>query len=476
MPPVGSAQEYGATSRTRVYCAGIYHPLRYMLMPSALAVLTLSESFCELWPKLARSTGADLRAADNVSALKNLDDACAVLIAAGGAERDAVGAIEALLRRDAPAIAVVGTETDYRLVTSLLRSGADNYFSLPDDLGAMRGWLSERMDAVVGNARAALMAAEGRARYDFSRMIGRSQCLLEALQRATRVIPRGSATVLLTGETGTGKELLAKAIHYNGPRATKPLIEINCSALPENLLEAELFGYEAGAFTDARTAKPGLLEAASGGTLFLDEIGDLSPNLQGKLLRVLEDKRVRRLGSVRDQEIDVRIIAATHVDLYTAAAEGSFRQDLYYRLSVLPIHLPPLRERGEDIVLLAASFLDQFCEQYDQPRGSFPPEIKRMLISHPWPGNIRELRNAMERAVLLGEGELRREHLFAGTSGFSAAARAPAFIPFPAPMHSIASAAARAMTEYCGGNKSEAAKALGISRRHLYVLLKNGEG
>ena len=284
-------------------------------MPPSLAVLTLTDSFSELWPRLANSAGADLRTAATVGGLQQLDEACAVLIAGGGAEREAVAVIDALLRRESPPIAVVGVETDYRLVASLLRSGADNYFALPDDLGTMRGWISERTDAAVGNARAALMAAEGRARYDFSRMIGRSPCLLDALQRATRVIPRGSATVLLTGETGTGKELLARAIHYNGPRAAKPLIEINCSALPENLLEAELFGYEAGAFTDARVAKPGLLEAASGGTLFLDEVGDLSLNLQGKLLRVLEDKRVRRLGSVRDQEVDVRIIAATHVDL-----------------------------------------------------------------------------------------------------------------------------------------------------------------
>ncbi|HEX6925825.1 MAG TPA: sigma 54-interacting transcriptional regulator [Longimicrobiaceae bacterium] len=445
-------------------------------MPPSLAVLTLNDSFYELWPKLARSLDADLQCAGSPAELRNLDEACAVLIAAGGREQDAITVIDALTRREAPALAVVGVEKDYRLVASLLRSGADNYFALPDDLGTMRGWISERMDAVVGNARAALMAAEGRARYDFSRMIGRSQALLEALELATRVIPRGSATVLLTGETGTGKELLAKAIHYNGPRAAKPLIEINCSALPENLLEAELFGYEAGAFTDARAPKPGLLEAANGGTLFLDEVGELSLNLQAKLLRVLEDKRVRRLGSVRDQEVDIRIIAATHVDLYVAVTEGKFRQDLYYRLSVLPIHLPPLRERGDDVLLLASSFLDRLSEQYQLPRPNLPPEIKRILLAHSWPGNVRELRNAIERAVLLGEGELRREHLFAATGPGSAPARAPAFIPFPAPMHTIASAAARAMTEYCGGNKSEAAKALGISRRHLYVLLRNGEG
>ena len=445
-------------------------------MTPALSVLALTDSFCEVWPRLAATSGMELRCASGVEELHRLEDSCAVLISAGGAEGDAVSAIGTLLRREAPPIGVVGVETDYRLVASLLRSGADNYFALPDDLGTMRGWLSERMDASIGSARATLMAAEGRARYDFSRMIGRSRSLLEALQRAAQVIPRGSTTVLLTGETGTGKELLAKAIHYNGPRAARPLIEINCSALPENLLEAELFGYEAGAFTDARAAKPGLLEAANGGTLFLDEIGDLSPTLQGKLLRVLEDKRVRRLGSLRDQEVDVRIIAATHVDLFAAAAEGRFRQDLFYRLSVLPIHLPPLRERGDDVVQLASAFLERFCTEYDVRRAPLPAEVRRALLTHPWPGNVRELRNAIERAVLLGGGEIRREHLFVGTGPAGAPSRAPSFIPFPASMQSIASAAARAMTEHCGGNKSEAAKALGISRRHLYVLLRNGEG
>src|SRR5690606_30100417 len=269
--------------------------------------------FSELWAKLATSCGASLRLARTLEELNPLDETAVVLIAAGGREREVVNVIERLLRLEAPAIAVVGTETDYRMVVSMLRSGAENYFALPADLGVMRGWLSERFDAAIGDSRAVLLAAEGRARYDFSKMVGRSPTLLEALQRASRVIPRGSATVLLTGETGTGKELLAKAIHYNGPRATRPLIEINCSALPENLLEAELFGYEAGAFTDARSAKPGLIEAANGGTIFLDEIGDLSLKLQAKLLRVLEDKRVRRLGSLRDVEVDVRVIAATHV-------------------------------------------------------------------------------------------------------------------------------------------------------------------
>lgn len=445
-------------------------------MPPHLVVFSLSDSFSELWPRLAESTGTKLRMVHAISELGLVDDACALILAAGGAEREVPAALDHLVRAKAPAIGVVGIESDHRFAISMIRSGADNYFAFPADLGALRGWVTEQVDLHVGSSRSALVAAEGRARYDFSRIIGRSPAIVEALQRASRIIPTATATVLITGETGTGKELMAKAIHYNGPRASKPLLEINCSALPENLLEAELFGYEAGAFTDARTAKPGLLEVADGGTVFLDEIGDLSPGLQGKLLRVLEDKRIRRLGSVRDQVVDVRIIAATHVDLYAAAMEGTFRQDLYYRLSVLPIHLPPLRERGDDILMIASDFQERFSTQYRIPTTPFPNDVRRALMGHSWPGNIRELRNAIERAVLMGDGQVRREYLFTDLERSGYRPQAPGIIPFPAPLESIASAAARAMTEYCGGNKSEAAKALGISRRHLYVLLKKGDG
>jgi DNA-binding NtrC family response regulator len=442
-------------------------------MQPLLSLLALTDSFSELWPKVAASFGAGMQTAATVGELGGLGQSCCVVISAAGAESAAVAAIEQLLARQAPAIMVVGVETDYRLVAALLRAGADNYFAFPADLGSARSWISERVDRMAGRERADELAADRRKRYDFSRMIGRSPCLLSAVCRAEKIIPRGTATVLLTGETGTGKELVARAIHYNGPRAAKPFVEINCTALPENLLEAELFGYEAGAFTDARAPKPGLFESAQGGTLFLDEIGDLSFALQAKLLRVLEEKRVRRLGSLRDQPLDVRVIAATHVNLTAAIEEQRFRRDLYYRLNVFPIHLPPLRERGEDVLLLAASFLDRFSSEYETPRPPITPEVQRVLLGHSWPGNVRELRNAVERAVLLGEGEFRARDLFPQEPTTSSAR--PSHFPFPATMHEIERAAARAMTDWCGGNKSEAAKRLGISRRHLYVLLTEGE-
>ncbi len=279
--------------------------------------------------------------------------------------------------------------------------------------------------------------------------------------------------MLLTGETGTGKELLAHAIHFNGPRGAGPLVELNCNAIPHNLLESELFGHEKGAFTDARAAKPGLFEAADGGTLFLDEIGDLPLALQGKILKALEEKEVRRVGAIRSRTVDVRIIAATHADLAAAVAAGEFREDLFYRLAVIPIHLPPLRERGEDVLLVAAHFLRTLAAQYELPVPEITPELRRALMAHPWPGNVRELRNALERALLLSDGAIRPDDLFHGRAAPVRASTGE--LPFPATLEQIERAAARAMLERTG-NKSAAAEALGISRSRLYRLLEEAPG
>lgn len=448
-------------------------PLATRTMRPDFAVLSLTDSFVELWPKLIPSVGAELRMARSAVELGPLDDLCGILISAAGAEDEAIRLVEELHSKHPVKLAVTGVDTDYRMAMNFLHAGARRYYALPDDLGSLRSWVGESVEQVVAAARARELAMAQRERYDFSRMVGRSPALACTLDRASKVIPRATATVLITGETGTGKEVLARAIHYNGPRATKPFVEINCTALPENLLEAELFGYEAGAFTDAKIAKPGLLEAATGGTIFLDEIGDLSLSLQAKLLRVIEDKRVRRLGSVRDQEVDVRIIAATHVDLAAAVREKRFREDLYFRLNVLPLAIPALRARGDDVLLLAAHFLERFAAEYAAPGLSITPDVRRALLMHSWPGNVRELRNAMERAVLLGEGRLDPRDLFLDHALEAPGSASP--LPFPAPMWQIERAAAAAMVERCGGNKSEAAKALGISRKHLYALLR-GEG
>ncbi len=218
--------------------------------------------------------------------------------------------------------------------------------------------------------------------------------------------PGGGAapTVLILGETGVGKELVARAIHYQSPRATGPFVEINCGAIPAPLLEAEVFGYEKGAYTDAKTAKPGLFEAAEGGTLFLDELGHMELALQVKLLKVIEEKSVRRLGSLRSKTIKARIIAATNLDLEAAIAAGAFRTDLYYRINVLTVQVPPLRARGADITLLAQHFLDLCARQYARPPKTLTPEAEALLHTYPWPGNVRELAHVMERAIFLAGG------------------------------------------------------------------------
>lgn len=437
------------------------------MSPARIAVVTLSDSFSELWMQLGGSSGATVEVAENVGEIHAIQSTCGVIIGAGGREGSVPSMLEALQRAGAPEVIVLGTETSYRLAIEVVQAGACNYFALPEDLALCKSWLSERVESYTAKRSGEQFAADERDRFDFSRLIGQSPLLRGALRRTSRIIPRGAATILITGETGTGKELLARAIHYNGSRSANPFVEINCTTLPENLLEAELFGYEPGAFTDARSTKPGLFEVANGGTLFLDEIGDLTPPLQAKLLRVLEEKRVRRLGSIREIDLDIRVVAATHVNLPAAIRAGRFRQDLYYRLNVVPIRLPSLRERGDDVIELAEHFLDRFAKQYRVARSPLTLEIRRALRSHEWPGNIRELRNAIERAVLLGGGNLFVEDLFPEES----VAVDSQTLPFPASMQTIERAAAAAMVRRCGGNKSEAAKVLGISRKHLYTLI-----
>ncbi|MGH7483126.1 MAG: sigma-54 interaction domain-containing protein, partial [Longimicrobiales bacterium] len=402
-------------------------------MGPTIGVLRDSDSFAAVWPELVASAGGTLRIGADVSELAPATEPCALVVSSAGVEATAPARVAELRSAGAQRIAVVGSDAGHRAAVAVLTAGASEYYALPGDLEALRAWLMDQVARCEGSLRAATLAAEERRSYDFSRLVGRSEDLRAALARAARIIPHASATVLLTGETGTGKELVAQAIHYNGPRAAQPFVEVNCTALPPGLLEAELFGYEKGAFTDARAPKPGLFEAAHGGTLFLDEIGDLPHELQGKLLRALEEKRVRRLGSVRDLSIDARIIAATHVDLGLAVRERRFRDDLYYRLNVVPIHLPPLRERGEDILLLADAFLRRFAEQYAVGDVRLTEPVRRALLDHPWPGNVRELRNALERAILLGDGELSVRDLFpAGLARESAAT-----LPFPAPLDEI---------------------------------------
>ncbi len=321
----------------------------------------------------------------------------------------------------------------------------------------------------------------------FGNVIGESPSMRAVMARAREIAALDETPpVLLTGETGTGKGLVARTIHATGTRAGKPFIDVNCTALPANLIEAELFGYERGAFTDAKESKLGLFEAAEGGFLFLDEIGDLELALQGKLLRAIEDRTVRRVGGVRDRKIDVRILTATNRDLEREAQQDRFRKDLYFRLAVILLRLPPLRERGEDILALAQFYLRQFSTKYGKPARRIGAEAQALLLKYPWPGNVRELSHVMERAVLWSrEATLGPDHLSltmptdSGTpSGVAPVAAEPAATATPSlPPDGVAlgdwerTMLEQAMRE-TGGNQTRAAQRLGISRDTLRYRLK----
>jgi transcriptional regulator with PAS, ATPase and Fis domain len=434
-------------------------------MAHSIAVHALSDSFSEVWPRLVRAVGAEVAAPDHPVGADGRP--AALVVAAAGRELDAVPLLEANRRDSGPHAAVVGAESDYALVRPLLRAGADEYFAFPAEVGALRAWL---VDRVADAADAARREAREEARHAaFVRLVGASRRLRDVLDAAEVISGSGSSTVLILGETGTGKDVLAQAIHERSPRAAGRFVEVNCAALPANLLEAELFGYEKGAFTDARSAKMGLVETAEGGTLFLDEIGDLPVELQGKLLRVLETKRTRRLGGLRDVQVDVRVIAATHVELAQRVRERRFREDLFYRLDVLSLTLPPLRERNGDVELLANHFAEEFGRTYGVAVQPLSAEVRAAMRDYAWPGNVRQLRNAVERAVILGRGAITVENLRIGGTPVSSAA---GVLPFPATLEVIQAAAAHAAVASCVGNKSRAADLLGISRKGLYALLR----
>jgi two-component system response regulator HydG len=389
------------------------------------------------------------------------------LLLAGGAESEALD----LLAESGSTVPryLIGAAADHRIAAAAVQSGARDYFALPDDLDLLRRCLERLAREAAGRIEAGRFAEAERRATGFEAIIGTSPALRQTLDQAARVATLRDLTVLIGGETGTGKELLARALHYGSPRAGDPFVEVNCAALPANLLESELFGHERGAFTGAVAAKPGLFEIAHGGTLFLDEIGTLPLDLQPKLLRALETRSIRRVGGQQGRQVDVRVVAASHVDLGQAVRRGEFREDLYYRLNVVQLVLPPLRERADDIELLAVTFIERIAKGYGLPLPELRPEARTALRAHRWPGNVRELRNVLERAVVLSPpGTLQlgplNEHGVKSDPG-------PGVLPFPAPLAEVVRGAAQAMLELTGGNKSEAARRLGISRPRLQRLL-----
>ncbi len=317
--------------------------------------------------------------------------------------------------------------------------------------------------------------------FDFGAIVGESDALKQVLTRVEQVATT-SATVLLRGETGTGKEMVARAIHLNSERADKPFVAVNCAALPTELLESELFGHEKGSFTGAIAQRKGRFELADGGTLFLDEIGDLPMEVQVKLLRVLQEREFDRVGGTAPIKVDVRLISATNRDLEELVEEGGFRQDLYYRLNVFPILLPPLRDRGDDIILLAEHFLEKFARLHGRPALSVAPDARAALATYPWTGNVRELQNIVERSVIVATGDAIEvaDLEFSGVSRVSSTAAVAS--PDAAPPESASNLRARLEEEEresisraiegSGGNIAAAARALGINRSTLYFRIK----
>jgi two-component system response regulator AtoC len=309
-------------------------------------------------------------------------------------------------------------------------------------------------------------------------VVAESAAMREVISFVRKVAVSEAATILLEGENGTGKDLIAKTLHYESPRQAEPFIAINCAAIPETLLESELFGYEKGAFTDARAQKRGLFELADRGTLFLDEIGEIPLTLQAKLLRVLEEQSFRRLGGLKDIRVDVRFIAATNKNLREAVREGAFRQDLYFRLNVIQILIPPLRERKEDILPLAEFFIEHYNRKFKRHIEGVAPEAERLLLQHDWPGNVRELRNAIERAMILEESSRITPAslpISLGKGEQRSAGGAPAAPPIPEEGLSLAESERQLLLralEKTNGNQTQAARLLRITRDTLRYKMK----
>ena len=298
-------------------------------------------------------------------------------------------------------VLVVSEHASPEQAVQSMKSGAFDYLGKPINFEKLRILVEKALEVARRESHLSIYSSEKQQEFGLGKIIGDCPSMKEVSRTVEAVARIPNSTVLITGESGTGKELIAHAIHYHSDQRDQPIVEINCSAMPETLLEAELFGYEKGAFTDAKSRKKGLLEIAEGGTFFLDEIGDMTQNLQVKILKAIEERRFRRIGGIQDVKVNLRIITATNANLEELIAKGLFRKDLYYRLNVLSIHIPPLRDRGIDILSLTRYYINHFNREYKKDIQGLTPECERLLLSYHWPGNVRELRNAIERAVLI---------------------------------------------------------------------------
>ena len=350
-----------------------------------------------------------------------------------------------------------------------MKAGAVDFVLKPFSLDHLMTVVNKALEIRALRDENKTLREQLRAKYEFENIVGRSAAMQEVFATITRVAPT-RATVLLAGESGVGKDLIARAIHHHSPRRERPFVKINCTALPENLMESELFGYEKGAFTGAVTSKPGRFESADTGTVFLDEIGDVPPNIQVKLLRVLQERELERLGSNKTRHIDVRVIAATNADLRVALENGSFREDLYYRLNVVPMNIAPLRERREDIPYLAEHFTAKMARELGR-QCTISPGALTKLLGYEWPGNVRELENVIERSIVLSgkdtldATDIKLDNMRAGGGSTHH------FLPEGMSLEAYEQAIIREALQRADGNKSQAARLLGLTRNALRYRL-----
>jgi two-component system response regulator HydG len=377
-------------------------------------------------------------------------------------EVDGLALLREAQRRDpVPRVILMTAFGSLETAIEAIRAGAYDYLTKPFKLPEASLAVGRALDDRRLREENRRLRAEVAQRFSFDNILGRSKAMQSVFEQI-KMVAGSDASVLIVGESGTGKELVARAIHHNSPRKNGPFVAVNCAAIPEALLESELFGHEKGAFTGADRKRHGLFVEASGGTLLLDEIGDLSPGLQAKLLRALQDKAVRPVGASQEIHVDLRLISATHRDLLALIAEGKFREDLYYRLAVLPLRLPSLRERGEDILLLAEHFLRRAAESLGKPLEGFDDDARAWLLQHRWPGNVRELENVVERAATLArhvrvtQPDLQTE--------FSATVATAGAWPT---LEELESQYIQRVLDHTRGDKTLAAKILGISVRTL---------
>ncbi len=459
-----------------------------------------------------RGSGYDPLEAGTAAAALTLFDAeqpALTLLDINLPDQSGLSVLQTLRERDPEAMVImITTDVHVENTIAALRGRAYDFLGKPVNLEELEVRIANALEAGQLRKEVNRIRKQQRREFDFDQIIGRSPARSEMLALARKVAESEVSTVLLQGESGTGKDLLAKAIHYGSRRAGAPFVPINCAAIPATLMESEFFGYEKGAFTDAKARKPGLFEQAEGGTIFLDEIGEMELNLQAKLLRVLEEGSFRRVGGLKDVPLDVRVIAASNRNLKADSAEGRFRLDLYYRLSIIQFEIPPLRERGDDVLILANHFIERFKEQMRKRTRGITPEVAEIFRNYSWPGNVRELRNVIERVMILEDGDeittayLPRDLILEATGGApqksggghppppadhsaadpsppqAIAAVATPLVSLPAegiPLDKVEMSLVQQALERSGGNQTRAAELLGISRGQLRYRLKKLE-